>query len=39
MGDDSLRAFPAEVAVLGVLLILLVSGGTAAALLRWRRGR
>jgi hypothetical protein len=38
-GDDSLRAFPAEVAVLGVLLILLVSGGTAAALLRWRRGR
>ena len=38
VGDDSLRAFPAEVAVLGVLLILLVSGGTAAALLRWRRG-
>jgi len=38
-GDDALRAFPAEVAVLGVLLILLVSGGTAAALLRWRRGR
>ncbi len=37
--DDALRAFPAEVAVLGVLLILLVSGGTAAALLRWRRGR
>ena len=36
---DALRAFPAEVAVLGVLLILLVSGGTAAALLRWRRGR
>jgi hypothetical protein len=39
VGDDSLRAFPAEVAVLGVLLILLLSGGTAAALLRWRRGR
>jgi hypothetical protein len=39
VGDDSLRSFPAEVAVLGVLLILLVSGGTAAALLRWRRGR
>ena len=38
-GDDALRAFPAEVAVLGVLLILLVSGGTAAALVRWRRGR
>ena len=37
--DAALRAFPAEVAVLGVLLILLVSGGTAAALLRWRRGR
>jgi hypothetical protein len=37
VGDDSLRAFPAEVAVLGVLLILLLSG--AAALLRWRRGR
>jgi hypothetical protein len=38
-GDDALRAFPAEVAVLGVILILLVSGGTAAALVRWRRGR
>jgi hypothetical protein len=38
-GDDALRAFPAEVAVLGVLLILLVSGGTTAAILRWRRGR
>ena len=38
-GDGALRSFPAEVAVLGVLLILLVSGGTAAALLRWRRGR
>jgi hypothetical protein len=38
-GDDALRAFPSEVAVLGVLLILLVSGGAAAALLRWRRGR
>jgi hypothetical protein len=25
--------------VLGVLVILLVWGGTAAALLRWRRGR
>jgi hypothetical protein len=37
--DDALRAFPAEVAVLGVILILLVSGGTAAALLRWSRGR
>ena len=37
--DDALRAFPTEVAVLGVLLILLVSGGTTAALLRWRRGR
>jgi len=37
--DDALRAFPTEVAVLGVLLILLVSGGTAAALVRWRRGR
>jgi hypothetical protein len=37
--DDTLRSFPAEVAVLGVLLILLISGGSAAALLRWRRGR
>lgn len=37
--DDALRAFPAEVAVLGVILVLLVSGGTAAALVRWRRGR
>jgi hypothetical protein len=37
--DDALRSFPTEVTVLGVLLILLVSGGTAAAVVRWRRGR
>jgi hypothetical protein len=36
---DPLRAFPTEVAVLGAALAVLVSGGAAAALLRWRRGR
>ena len=38
-GDDALRSVPAEVAVLGVLLLVLVSSGAGAALLRWRRGR
>ncbi len=38
-GGDPLRAFPAEVAVLGAILAALVSGGLTAAVVRWRRGR
>ena len=38
-GDDSLRAFPTEVVVLGAVLAVLVSGGLAAALVRRRRER
>jgi hypothetical protein len=38
-GSDPLRAFPTEVAVLGAVLVALVSTGLAAAVLRWRRSR
>lgn len=38
VGDESLRAFPIEAAVLGAILALIVSGGGAAALRRRRRG-
>ena len=38
-GADSLRAFPAQVAVLAAALAVLISGGATAALVRRRRGR
>ena len=38
-GGDSLRSFPTEVALLGAVLVTVVSGGAAAALVRSRRGR